>query len=246
MCSSQPRVTDRICNEIASPGASTGLEGEFTAWGSDVTIVEGESGYYEPAKRVELVPGECPEAFPDKPFEQSTPSCPDVLALTTDCGSAEDIKRKRYLGGTCSACPSQPYSVGRVRDTFYQGSQCRGYQGMCDEDDPNCQCTPQMLVDGDCDTNRCDGRHQLTYAERECFDPMCPPGKRVRRDVEEFEWVNSVVTHRRERRYRDLNEDGDFNDRVDGQDETYDYYVPETRRNRARVPQVQCIPENLY
>ena len=67
----------RICNEIASP-----VEGEFSAWGSDVTIVEGESGYYEPAKRLELVPGVCPEADPDKPFVEGTPSCPDVMDLT--------------------------------------------------------------------------------------------------------------------------------------------------------------------
>eukprot|EP01043_Picozoa_sp_COSAG02_P104699 COSAG02_NODE_40704_length_402_cov_0.983498_1_plen_109_part_10 len=98
----------RICNEIASPGASTGLEGEFTAWGSDVMIVEGESHYYEPTKRLELVRlplSVCPGPLPDKPFEQGTTSC-EVMALTDECGPSEEIRRKYYLGGTCSACAS--------------------------------------------------------------------------------------------------------------------------------------------
>ena len=92
-----------ICNEVAAPGdgASTGLVGEFQAWGSDVTIPAGGSGepdrlqttllaglacshrrcragYYERARLLGEQAGTCPPASSRSPFYDSSEECPKV------------------------------------------------------------------------------------------------------------------------------------------------------------------------
>ena len=87
--------------------------------------------------------------------------------MTSVCDDPEVIKRKHYLGGTCSRSAS--------RSDRTVGGRCTG----C--------CSPQEKVDGECSSSKCDTDHQLLHEERECFCNKCPDGMRVRRDPTEIE-----------------------------------------------------------
>ena len=89
--------------------------------------------------------------------------------MTSVCDEPEAIKRKHYLGGTCSQSASWDTTAP--------------HSGRC----TNC-CSPQEKVNFECSSNRCDTDHQLLYEERECFCDKCPDGMRIRRDPTEIEY----------------------------------------------------------
>ena len=160
-----------ICNEVANPGASTGRAGEFTAWGGDVNMPAfGESGFYEPARELKVVRGTCPppiEGHPERPFVDGTvpisgPDCP-TIALDVLCGPALTTKTNYYRGG------------------------------ICQQNQKNCTncCSHQNKSDGVECSQGCDTGTQLTYEQRECYCSTCPPGKRVRYNPTEQDYINS-------------------------------------------------------
>ena len=162
-----------ICNEVASPGASTGQAGDFTAWGSDVNMpASGSSGYYEPARELAVVRGTCPGPLSGRPFVGNTvpatgPDCPMTVLSGELCGDASTVKQNYYRGGVCGAGGSSDNAI------------CT-----------NC-CSHQQKVDSECNSGKCDTGTQLTHQQRECYCSTCPAGKRVRFNPIEQDYINS-------------------------------------------------------
>ena len=89
------------------------------------------------------------------------PDCP-TTALGASCGPPTTIETNHFRGGVCQ--PSQQHCT-------------------------NC-CSHQQKSDGEC-SQGCDTGTQLTHEQRQCYCSTCPPGKRVRYNPTEQDYINS-------------------------------------------------------